>query len=122
MTCNSDELVFAIATVGFVLSAFNSSWQSNSIMSILAFRHRGTYQALAKPHTLLTAESDRHSVALMLFVLSRTHEVLGDSQLSRAVRLLHTAVIFNLLSAVLVAVCLLATDSPRSVVRFACWS
>ena len=122
MTCNFDEVVFAISTIAFVLSALYSSWQGNAIISILAIRHRGMYQALGKPHPLLTAESDRHSIALTLFVLSRTHEVLGDSQLSRAVRLLRTVIILNLLSAVLVAGCLLASDSPRSVVAFACWS
>jgi hypothetical protein len=44
--CNYDELVFAISAVAFVLSAFYSSWQSNSIMRILAVRYRGIYHAL----------------------------------------------------------------------------
>lgn len=121
MTCGSDELVFASSMVVFVLTACYSTWQGSSIMSMLAIRHRGTYQALGAPDPLLHAESDRHNVAFALFVLSSTHEELGDSQLSRAVSLLRFAIIPSLLSGVLMAVCLATSDCPRSVVLFACW-
>jgi hypothetical protein len=121
MSCTSNELLFAVALLAFVLAALHSEWHSNALMKILELRHSATYDSLGRPSPWRTSESDKHSFAMQRFVMSETHASLGDAQLTRAIKSLRFSFAVNLIATLMIVACLIAAPDAKGLVTFVCW-
>ena len=112
--------MFAATLLVFVIAAVYSELHMNSLMKILELRHSATYAKLGRPHPLRTGESDRHSAALLRFVMSKLPAALCDAELDREIRMLRCSFAVNLITVLTVFLCLFFAPDAKALVTFAC--
>lgn len=121
MGCGVLETVFASAVATFVLLALCAEWHGNSLVSILRLRHGATYRLLGRPDPLQTSDSDKHGLAVSLFVVSDSHRSMADQELTRKVMIFRVSYSLNVISILLGVACLILAPDPKALLTFACW-
>ena len=121
MHCTPVEYAYA-ATVGiFVAIAAVATWWHSSLIKMLEFRNASTFALLGEPHPLRTAESSRHAIGMLQFVLLGEHKVLNDEIVNTHVRVLQRCFVLSAITVVVLVAGVVVSASPESLLAFRCW-
>jgi len=120
MNCGTIDWLFVTAIGLFVLAALVGAWWHSSLCATLKIRHPSTYQLLGRPDPMRTAESDRHSAAIMRFIWSRDYNALNDPEVARHVQILRAMSGACAAAALAAAAFAVSSPAPQATLLMAC--
>ena len=120
MNCGTIDWLFVTAIGLFVLAACAIAWWHSSLCAALKIRHPSTYQLLGRPDPMRTAESDRHSAAIMRFIWSSDYDVLDDAEVARHVQMLRATSVACAVAALAAAAFAASSPAPQATLLMAC--
>jgi hypothetical protein len=121
VACTINDYMFETALLSLAIACLISTWWHSSLIKILEMRHMNTYQILGAP-SLQTTESDRHSIATTLFLISPQHKTLNDKQVTKHVWTLRCCIAIDVGAIGLLCYALTSSDSTvLKLLTFSCW-
>jgi len=121
MSCAVPDYVYAATLAVFAVTAGIATWWHSSLTKVLELRHPAIYVLLGKPSPPRTAESDKHAIAMLRFVLAGEYKVLNDEVVAKHARVLQACMAIGVVAAIVVAIIAGTTSTPAAVLTMHCW-
>jgi hypothetical protein len=121
VSCAAIDYLYAATVTVFAVTASVATWWHSSLAKVLQLRHPSMYALLGQPALPRTAESDKHALAMLRFVMAGEYKLLNDDVVVTHVRVLQVCTAINAVSIIAVAAIAFAASSPESILGMRCW-
>jgi hypothetical protein len=121
MSCAAVDYLYAATLAVFAVTAGMAAWWHSSFAKVLELRHPAIHVLLGKPSPLRTAESDKHAMAMLRFILAGEYKSLNDEVVAKHARVLQACTAIGAVAAIAVAIIASTTSTPAALLAMHCW-